>query len=75
MESCGLSSLASLRIVPSSRTRLLRPFHPSERVAWASAEQEAAQAPAAAVAESTEDLEDFARAAQGLERLEVGDRG
>ncbi|HYX11994.1 MAG TPA: branched-chain amino acid ABC transporter permease, partial [Candidatus Acidoferrum sp.] len=48
-------------------TRFLRPFDPGERVAWASAEQEGAAAPAAAAAELTEDESDFEHAAELLE--------
>jgi hypothetical protein len=47
-------------------TRLLRPFHASERVAWASAEQEGAPAPPAAEAAATQDdAAEFQRALAG----------
>ena len=49
-------------------TRFLRPFHASERVAWASAEQEGAPAPPAAEAAATQDeAVEFERALQGAE--------
>jgi branched-chain amino acid transport system permease protein len=48
--------------------RFLRPFHGSERVAWASAEQEGAPAPPAAEAAATQDeAVEFERALHGAE--------
>ncbi|HMC80386.1 MAG TPA: branched-chain amino acid ABC transporter permease, partial [Acidimicrobiia bacterium] len=54
-------------------TRVLRAFDASERVAWASAESEGAPAPAAAIADVTQDDEaEFRRAVEGLEVAGVG---
>jgi hypothetical protein len=49
-------------------SRFLRPFHASERVAWASADAEGAPAPPAAVAEATQDeAAEFQRALRGAD--------
>jgi branched-chain amino acid transport system permease protein len=49
-------------------SRVLRPFHASERVAWASAEHEGAPAPPAAEAAATQDdAAEFERALHGVE--------
>jgi branched-subunit amino acid ABC-type transport system permease component len=49
-------------------TRFLRPFHGSERVAWASAEKEGVPAPPAAEAAATQDeAVEFERALRGAE--------
>jgi branched-chain amino acid transport system permease protein len=49
-------------------TRFLRPFHASERVAWASADKEGAPAPPAAEAAATQDdAAEFERALRGAE--------
>ena len=54
--------------VASFWSRMLRPFHASERVAWASAEQEGAPAPPAAEAGATQDdAAEFERALKGVE--------
>jgi branched-chain amino acid transport system permease protein len=53
--------------------RLVRPFHPSERIAWASAEGEEEQAPAAAVASQTEI--DLTEVAERVEREHVAVTG
>ena len=48
--------------------RFLRPFHASERVAWASADKEGAPAPPAAEAAATQDeAVEFERALQGAD--------
>jgi hypothetical protein len=55
--------------VASFWTRFLRPFHASERVAWASADQEGAPAPPAAEAAATQDdAVEFERAVKGVEK-------
>src|SRR5207248_1168661 len=51
-------------------SRALRPFHSSERVAWASSEKEGAPAPPAAEAAATQDeAAEFERALQGTEEV------
>ena len=50
--------------------RVLRPFHASERVAWASAEKEGAPAPPAAEAAATQDeAAEFERALHRTEEV------
>src|SRR3954451_10706282 len=52
--------------VSSFWTRVFRPFHASERVAWASADKEEGPAPLAAEAEATQDEHaEFQRALEG----------
>jgi branched-chain amino acid transport system permease protein len=54
--------------VSSFWTRVFRPFHASERVAWASADKEGGPAPMAAeVAATSDDATEFARALEGTE--------